>query len=171
VKGAKDKESLVTALNFMNLEPEGKPSGSVNKAREFLEQCGGSLTGVVRMAEETRSSYKLTAKMLNLPVDQFERQFASEEAKQSGNPVYKIFFPAVVNVRRLQARVDVRRSLMRGALAVQLDGRDALKNHPDPVVGGPFEYVAFPGGFELRSKFKWRDDKPVTLTVGWQKTS
>ena len=55
------------------------------------------------------------------------------------------------------------------ALAVQLDGRDALKNHPDPNVGGPFEYVPIPDGFELRSKYKARDNKPITLTVGRQK--
>jgi hypothetical protein len=33
------------------------------------------------------------------------------------------------------------------------------------VAGGPFEYSAFDGGFELRSKWKL-DDKPPTLTVG-----
>jgi hypothetical protein len=47
------------------------------------------------------------------------------------------------------------------ALAVQLHGRDALKDHPDPVAGGPFEYAAFEGGFELRSRLKDRDDKPA----------
>jgi hypothetical protein len=50
--------------------------------------------------------------------------------------------------------------------------------HPDPMIGWPFDYVAFTGGFELRSKWKL-DDKsrsnwklpesfaaPVILTVG-----
>jgi len=50
-----------------------------------------------------------------------------------------------------------------------------LKTHPDPVIGGPFEYVPFAGGFELRSK--WPDKKslapwnlgrpePLVLIVG-----
>jgi hypothetical protein len=47
-------------------------------------------------------------------------------------------------------------------------GRDALKKHRDPVLGGPFEYTARKGGFELRSK--WQLDerlaKPLALTVG-----
>jgi hypothetical protein len=75
-------------------------------------------------------------------------------------------------------RADVRRALLSAALAVRLDGKGALKEHPDPIVGGPFEYVAFEGGFQLRSKWKvdekvrsrWKLDerfaKPVTLTVG-----
>jgi hypothetical protein len=154
-KGAKDKETLVTALDFINNEPEGKPHGPVNKARAFVEECGGTPEGLLRLAEETRASYKRTVK--------------SEEAKQSANPVYKIFFPAVVNVRRAQARIEARRALLMTALAVQLDGRDALKDHPDPIVGGPFEYVPIPDGFELRSKFKPRENKPITLTVGRQK--
>jgi hypothetical protein len=169
-KGAKDKETLVTALDFVNLEPEGKPRGSVNKARAFIEECGGTPEDVLRFAEETRASYKRTVKMLSQPLDQFEKEFESEGAKHSANPVYKFFFPAVVNVRRAQARIEARRALLMTALAVQLDGRDALKDHPDPIVGGPFEYVLIPDGFELRSKFKARDNKPITLTVGRQKT-
>ena len=68
-----------------------------------------------------------------------------------------------------------RRALLSAALTVQLDGRDALKNHPDPVVGGSFAYVAFDGGYKLRSH--WMPDaklrlkrglssEPLVLTVG-----
>ena len=136
------------------------------EGRAFLEECGGTSDGVVKMAEETRPSYTLTAKMLELPLDQFEKEFQLEAKKQAGNPVFKTFFPAVSSMRRSQARADVRRALLATALDVQLDGPDALKNHPDPVVGGPFELVAFEGGFELRSKFKPTDDKPWVLIVG-----
>jgi hypothetical protein len=53
-----------------------------------------------------------------------------------------------------------------------------LKKHRDPATGGQFQYLAFPGGLELRSKWKlddklrskWKLDKrlakPLTLTVG-----
>ena len=133
--------------------PEDSPEQSRERGRAFLEECGGTLDGVVKMAEATRPCYRLTAKMLELPLDQFEKEFELEERKQAGNPVFKTFFPAVSRMRRSQARADVRRALLATALDVQLDGPDALKNHPDPVVGGPFERVAFEGGFELRSKF------------------
>jgi hypothetical protein len=170
VKEAKNKESLLVL--FMPLfvsERRGEPRELERKASAFLEECGGSAEGVLKFAEESRSSYALVAKKLELPVAEFEKEFEREAAKQGGNPVFKVFFPAMVNVRRAQARIEIRRALFAAALAVQLDGQGALKNHPDPVVGGPFEYAVFDGGYELRSKFKGREDKPVALTVGHRK--
>jgi hypothetical protein len=167
VKETKDKDSLLALLSpFFLTEGEAKGGDPAEKARAFLEECGGTAAGVVKLAEEVRAFYPQAAKLLDLPPDQFEKEFEREAMKRAGNPVFKMFFPALVNVRRAQARADVRRSLLAASLAVQVDGRDALKNHPDPVVGGPFEYVAFEGGFELHSKLKGGDDKPVALTVG-----
>ncbi|HEV3259691.1 MAG TPA: hypothetical protein VG013_22680 [Gemmataceae bacterium] len=166
VKEAKDKESLLALLALASLDSEGKGRDPQENARAFLKECGGTADGVLKCAEETRSCYARVTKKLELPLNQFEKEFEREARKQAGNPVFQVFFPAIVNVRRAQARADVRRALLSAALAVQLDGRDALKKHPDPVVGGPFAYVAFEGGFELRSKLKGNDDKPVSLTVG-----
>jgi hypothetical protein len=167
VKGAKSEESLQALLSpLFHEEGEGKGGDALAKARAFLKDCGGTAAGVVRYAEETRPSYALMATKLALPPDQFEKELEREKTKRAGNPVFKVFFPALLNVRRAQARAEVRRALLAAALAVRLDGRDALKRHPDPVVGGAFEYVPFQGGFELRSKLKGHDDKPVTLTVG-----
>ena len=42
VKKAKDKESLLSVLAFINNEPEGGPRGSGEKARAFVEECGGT---------------------------------------------------------------------------------------------------------------------------------
>jgi hypothetical protein len=170
VKKAKDKENLLALLAFVNQEPEVKPGGSPDRARAFVEECGGTPEGVLRRAEETRASYRHVAKILALPMNQFEKEFELEAKKQAGNPVFKVFFPAMVNVRRAQARMDVRRALLAAALAASQDGRAALKDYPDPVIGGDFEYVPMDGGFELRSKLKGRDDKPVTLTVGSHKS-
>jgi hypothetical protein len=166
VKKAKDKESLLAALAFVENEPEGKPGGSGEKTRAFIEECGGSPEGVLRRAEETRASYREVAKMLTLPMDQFEKEFDLEAKKRADNAVFKVFFPAIVNVRQAHARMEARRALLTAALAVRQDGPDALKNNPDPVVGGVFDYAPFDGGFELSSKLKSRDGKPVTLTVG-----
>jgi hypothetical protein len=77
-----------------------------------------------------------------------------------------MFFPALGKARQSKALADMRQALLSAAIAVQLDGQDALKDYTDPVVGGRFEYAPFQGGFELRSKLKASDDKPVTLTVG-----
>jgi len=166
VKEAKDKESLVAFLSPLCGRPGDSPDQSRERARTFLTECGGTADGVVKFAEETRPYYSRMAKMLDLPLDQFEKEFQLEARKQVGNPVFKLFFPPVSHLRRSQARADVRRALFAAALDVQLSGPDALKNHPDPVAGGPFELVAFEGGFDLRSKFKPKDDKPLVLIVG-----
>ena len=165
VKESKDKESLLAALSplFMS-EGEGRPSPE--QGRAFLEKCGGTTDGMLKFAEQVRPSFALMAKKLNLPVNQFEKEFELEEKKQADDPLFKVFFGALRKVRWQQARTDIHRALLSAAIAVQLDGRDALKHHPDPVLGGPFESVAFKGGFELRSRWKNVENKPLALTVG-----
>jgi len=166
VEKAKDEERLLALLRPL-LDAEGNDRASrEKKARALLAECGGTAAGVRIFASEVRLCYQLMAKKLDLPLDQFEKELEREKKKRADNPLFKVFFPFIENVRRAQARADVRRALLSAALAVQVDGRHALKEHPDPVVGGPFEYVAFEGGFELRSKLKGRDGKPVALTVG-----
>ncbi len=170
IKEAKDKDSLLSLLSRLCDSPEN--------GRALLQECGGTADGMLRFTEQTRRCYRQMAKMLDLPLDQFEKDWDRMVKQQAGNQVFTWIFPAEHKVRLAQLRADVRRALLRAALAVQLDGPGALKDHPDPVVGGPFEYVAFEGGFELRSKWKlddklrskWKLDegfaKPLTLTVG-----
>jgi len=131
-----------------------------------------------REVEKTRAIYVLMATKLELPLLQFEQEYDREVKKQAGNPVFMLLFPDISRVRWAQARADVRRALLSAALAVRLEGPEALKNYPDPVVGGPFEHVAFDGGFELRSKLKMSDklpakwqldeeyNQPLVLTIG-----
>jgi len=165
VKETKDKESLLAFLSWVGMS-EGMDRDASEKARAFLEECGGTAEGVIKFADELAPCHAMTAKMLDLPLDEFETEFKRESIKRAGNPVYKVFFPALAKVRQSRARADVRRALLSAAIAVQIDGQDALKDHLDPAVGGPFEYSSFQGGFELRSKLKGQDDKPVMLTVG-----
>jgi hypothetical protein len=166
VKATKNQEELLTFFAWVGLS-EGKDRGDAGeKARSFLKECGGTAAGVIKYAEEALPSYEQLAGQLELPLDQVEAVFARELKARAGNPVFKVFFPAILEVRRSQARAEVRRALLEAAMAIQVDGRDALKKHLDPVAGGPFEYVPFQGGFELRSKYTMKDGKPITLTVG-----
>jgi len=165
VKETKDKESLLAFVSWVGIS-EGKDRDVGEKARAFLQECGGSAEGMIKFAEEALPCYAATAKMLDLPLDKFEKEFKGESTKHAGNPVYRVFFPALGKARQSKALADVRQALLSAAIAVQLGGQDTLEDCADPVAGGRFEYAAFQGGFELRSKFKGPDDKPVTLTVG-----
>jgi hypothetical protein len=167
VNNTKDKEGLLNLVQpFFISEGQSKSGELSEKAKAFLEESGGTKEGVIKAAEDTRSSYKLLTKKMDLPPEEFQKEFDLESKRQANNPVFKTLFPAINKVVRAKVQADVRRALLAAALDVQLDGRDALKNHVDPGVGGTFEYVPFKGGFELRSKFKGRDDKPVMLTIG-----
>jgi hypothetical protein len=170
IKEAKDRDSLLSLLT--------KLAGSAEKGRALLNEFGGSADGVLKAADETRQSYARMTKNLDLPLSQFQKEWDSEVKKQADNHVFHWIFPALHKVRLMQLRTDVRHALLLAAIAVQLDGRDALPKHIDPATGGPFEYVAVEGGFELRSQWKldealrsrWNLDeqfaKPLTLTVG-----
>jgi hypothetical protein len=168
VESAKDTERLLALLSFVGMS-EGKPGDPNEKARAFLKECGGTADGILKWVAETRPSYVRIAKKMDLPLDEFNKEFELETKNQANNPVFKVFFPAIPHCRRSQARADIRRALFAAAIAVQLGGQDALKTHPDPVVGGSFEYVAFEGGFELHSKWKHPAEKPLGLTVGQRK--
>jgi hypothetical protein len=132
---------------------------------------------MMKVIDEARADYALLAKALDEPLDQFAKAYESV-MKPGGNAVNRVFFPAMPRVRVPKMRANIRRTLLAAALDVQLEGKDALKKHPDPVAGGTFEYAPFKGGFELRSKWKldeklqakWKLGEqftaPVTLTVG-----
>jgi hypothetical protein len=139
--------------------------------RELVARCG-STAAVLKAAEAMRPWYRETADSWDLPLDSFAKQQERLTARYTGNPVFETFTPGIASVRQAQARADVRRALLATAIDIQLEGRDALKNHHDPVAGGRFEYHEFPGGFELRSTWKpsaplsHRDDTPGTLIIG-----
>ena len=165
VKETKDKESLLKFLGWVGISEE-KDRDTGNTAAEFLKECGGTADGVTNFAVEALPSYDKLAKCLDLPLNEFEKEFERESIRQASNPVYKVFFPSLARARQSGVRADVRRALFLAALAVQLDGQSAMKDYLDPFGGGRFEYAPFKGGFELHSKLKGQDDKPVTLTVG-----
>ena len=165
VKETKDKEGLLKFLGWVGISEE-KDRDTGNTAAEFLKECGGTADGVTNFAVEALPSYDKLAKCLDLPLNEFEKEFERESIRQASNPVYKVFFPSLARARQSGVRADVRRALFLAALAVQLDGQSAMKDYLDPFGGGRFEYAPFKGGFELHSKLKGQDDKPVTLTVG-----
>jgi hypothetical protein len=169
VEQAKDKESLVALLGRL-AEPRS--------GQALLAECGGTAESVAKLAEQLRPSYTRIATKLDLPLDEFEGEFDRMREQEAGNPLFNLFFPALDHVRLAQARSEIYRAMLAAALAVELDGPEALEQHPDPVVGGAFEYVAFEGGLELRSHWELDErrlakrkldknyNKPLVLVVG-----
>ncbi|HZU36622.1 MAG TPA: hypothetical protein VFA18_11965 [Gemmataceae bacterium] len=165
-KETKDKESLLKLMGSLVTSEKENRATRDKKAQEFLDACGGTADSVVRFAEQLRPSYARMAKMLELPLDQTESAWKREAKAEAGNPLFPVLSPVIPKVRQSQALADVRRALLLAAIDVQIGGQATLKDHPDPIGRGPFEYAAFNGGFELRSKWPGPGDKPVSLTVG-----
>ncbi len=162
VREAKDKDQPTDLL----MEIAG--SGTPEDAAKFLEANGGK-EGILKLAEQARPFYETAAHLMDLPPDEFDKQWEPKEKEEAkNNPVFKLLFPAVTKVRRAEARYQVRQALRKAAFAILIDGPAAAKDQRDPFGDGPFEYETFEGGFVLRSKFK-AQDKPVSLTVGRRK--
>jgi hypothetical protein len=104
-------------------------------------------------------------RLAGLSRSQFLTEWPALQKKQASDPVATVMLPAIVKVIDARDRSRARLSLLQAAVDVARHGRDALANHRDPFGAGPFEFVARPQGFELRSALQI-DGKPVTLVAG-----
>lgn len=117
-----NKETLLASFAWIGIS-EGKRGNTAEGARAFLKECGDTAEGVVTFAMEAKPSYALLAKKIDLPLDEFQTEFQREAMAKSGNPDFRVFFPALPKCRQSQARVEIRRAQLSAALAVQLEGK------------------------------------------------
>jgi hypothetical protein len=171
VQGLKDRDKLVEFLDYC--QGGAGATDQFAKGKATLEACGGTAEGVLKRSEEVRPFYATFALKMELPPDELEQAFEAEKKRMDQNPLFAVLIADPVNGRQAEARWEARRAMLKAAVAVQLDGKEALKAHPDPFGDGPFALEAFDGGFELRSKLKFTARKctlpPPTLTVGKRK--
>ncbi len=166
VRAITERDRLVEFLDYCDQGAGQKDQFARGKA--FLEACGGTAEGALKRSEEVRPFYAAFAGKMELPPDELDKAFEAEKKRMDKNPVFKVLVPGLPNGRRAEARWEVRRAMLKAAVAVLRDGPDALKAHPDPYGDGPFGYEAFDGGFVLKSKLTFKD-KPWALTVGKRK--
>ncbi len=112
------------------------------------------------------------AEVAALPPDEADKEAEQLIAKSGLDgpalEMAKLLTPAVGTVRRNEAAHQTRLAMLKAAIDVVRDGKRALnrKEHQDLFGDGPFTYVSFDGGFELRSKLADNKGTPVSLTVG-----
>ena len=161
-KDTDDLPKLVVELGIVDGTDAAERSA---KAHALVEGCGGTKTGFLKYLDEMQGAYAIAAQKLDMSLAHSETEIDRLTKENAANPLFAAVFPSVLACRRAQARSAIRRALLETAIDIQLNGRDALKNYADPVMGGPFELTAFDGGYELRSSWQ---QKPVrlTLTVG-----
>jgi hypothetical protein len=140
---------------------------SPEQAKAILDRAG-NLEGLVKYEEDARPLLRKCADlMLLLPAECDDVYKERYEGKLKANPIAALIAPDYAEERREDAQSDCRRAMLRAAIDVVDRGKAALADHPDPYGHGPFEYVTFEGGFELRSALVHHVQ--INLVVGVRK--
>jgi hypothetical protein len=161
LKAAKDRKEVENFLNAIAETPELRKPLLASLAEGGTER-------LIKDIEPIRDLYREFGKKLNLPPDEFDKEYDKRiEALKEKNAVARLLGVALSKMRRAAARLEARQALWKTAMAIHVEGPDALKAHRDPFGDGPFERVPLDGGgYELRSKLRNYDGKQATLTVG-----
>ena len=102
-----------------------------------------------------------TIDMLALLQEKTRGNLTEDEEKLLETQLYTL------RMRYIEAVAETRMAMLRAAIDMVIHGRQALKNHKEPHVDGPFEYRPLgKDAFELKSKLVIPERAPVTLTVG-----
>jgi len=160
-QGAKDRDDLIGRL--VNKIPvlQSKPE----LAREIVDGCGSSVVGFVNCVNQQQSFYASWASRFTLPPEQFEMSYKAEIQELSRtNPVVREFTPNLPRLRWAEAYSQTRRALLRAAIAVRMEGPDALNRHLDPYDGNPFPYAPVGSGFKLQSQLS-EGGIPISLSI------
>jgi hypothetical protein len=161
VQDAKTRDELIEQL-LHNI-----PALKSNKALavEIVDGCGGSVKGYDDCVEQQHSFYVSWASRFILPPGQFEKAYKAEFDELSRtNPVVRQFTPALPRFRWAEANEQTRRALLQTAIAVRLEGPQALNRHFDPYDSKPFTYTALDGGFRLESRLV-DGGVPISLSI------
>ena len=117
VKETKDKEDLLKFLSWVEIGGEGLIL-AIQEVRppRFWKECGGTAAWHDQICRrKPLPSYDKLAKLLDLPLDEFETGIPQgESTRQAGNPVYKLFIPALSKSHQSHVRADVRRAMFFG---------------------------------------------------------
>jgi len=160
-QGAKDRDDLVERLVKRIPVLQSK----TELTREIVDGCGSSVVRFVNCVNQQQSFYATWAPRFILPPEQFEMGYKAEIQELSRtNPVVREFTPNLPRLRWAEAYSQTRRALLRAAIAVRMEGPDALNRHLDPYDGNPFSYALADGGFRLQSRLS-EGGIPISLSI------
>jgi hypothetical protein len=119
---------------------------------------------------ESASLWDEAIRMVQLPEEQWKMGLAEYNKKVDAST--RLLAGSVgslpKSMREAWLMAKIRRVMFRAALTVAGGDMKQLKRFPDPAGFPEFDYSAFDGGFELRSRFKryYGVAPPISLTVG-----
>jgi hypothetical protein len=161
VQGAKTRDDLIAGL-LRNIPILGS---NRELAAQIVDGCGGSVKAFTACVDQQQSFYVSWAPRFALPPEEFDKAYKVEFDKLSkANPVVWQFTPNLARFRWTEAHEQTRRALLQTAIAVRLDGPQALNQHFDPYDQKPFVYTVLDEGFRLDSRLT-DGGIPISLSI------
>jgi hypothetical protein len=132
-----------------------------NVWQRIVIASGGTSDGVLKLLHEMEPLYPRLAKIMTLPLPEYEDQIQkfAAEIRKSQNPLVSCAFPnSFQSPRRREIRSQLQQSMVRAAVEYKLHGEAGLKSVMDPCGNGPFAFQRFvfegvDRGFELKSTY------------------
>ncbi|MDB6032873.1 MAG: hypothetical protein JWM16_3211 [Verrucomicrobiales bacterium] len=161
---------------FSPLEPSNEgdapPSTEPSVWERTLKAAGGTVDGILKLAQEMPPLYTRLAAVMALPQPEYEvqvKQFYAEVAA-SKNPLVPAMLAPLEKCRDKEFVTLAQLAMVHAAVEFKLHGQAGLKTVPDPCGNGPFafERFVFEGvdrGFQLRSAYKGRGYPVVMIFV------
>ena len=143
----------------------GSSEESDPSLREFAESVK-TLDQALQKLEAHIAMNQQLEKLTSLPWKEFDLRYGEFVTQlKSENPQGGFLLPNLHKGAAAQRRAITHMALFTAARLVVVGGADKVKTTSDPFADGPFEYRALPNGFELKSKFEFKES-PLSLTVG-----
>jgi len=140
---------------------EGKPRDPAEMGRRFLAECGGTADGVLKNSPKRCAQPQVDGRSSICRSIQSRASSIARRPRQAGNPVFK-GFSRPQTMSAVAGPILMREHALRRHWGPARRPRLPEGHFTDAVSAVPRGVHAFPGGFELRSKWKM-DDTPVTL--------
>ncbi len=99
-------------------------------------------------------------RVLELPAYKYQAAFNKLQKRIEDHPFY-FFAPQVEFLHDRAKSYTVRRAFLDAALAIALDGKEAVATIPDPASDGPFRYTESGRTYELRSELETNGHQEV----------
>ena len=136
----------VNRNDLMQRLTRGVPAlgGNSALAEQIVDQCGGSLRGILECIAKQQSFYEAWAPRFTLPPGQFESKYKSEfEQASKRNPIIRQFTPNLPRFRWAQADRETQRAMLQNRSSGFLGGHgwpqdavyEAIAAHYEKLTG------------------------------------
>jgi hypothetical protein len=136
---------------------------------QIWKAAGRNGAGLVKLFENSLESMDDLNKIQQLPSDRAVPTFAQAHKRfQRTNPAVCPLVTAFERVRWAEDRILCRFTMLKGAVAIRLHGKEALGDSKDPY-GKPILFEPTNTGFQLRSETTRNGDPLAVFTVSTKK--